>query len=1057
MSNDEIFKVNTMVNLFSYYEEYSYVVTIENFINDILKANKIFEINYNTFINSDSKEIFNLKIFLAKSIICFSVNSYDYHSLLNEISKFSTVEIYSNMKIADLLFNSIMELHEENGANSQNYIQMIGLKLDSKPDSIYDNPLNVLKNYTNKLINSKNFELLRLVVGDIVFKFLLKSTSIFIYEEKVQNFVQVTGISLKDPILKMLGIQSTKYVSPKMFGNNIYQINTAPLEKEENENKRKNWIPFQKFNVERTKIFYCPNFNRKLGFFKTALKSNKFPNQINYLYTKMFEVYTTLVPTNIETIIKQNIELIVKNINSFEYYKTLFKFCSLDKNWKEKKKTILEKLSLAITREDKNIPELNKELEYLLNNTVEYNKIFNFISTFLENIIPRKFIGKNNLKIILQKLKIFIEMNRFETLNRTNLFEMKEFSFKQMSWLEINKMNKENFVEKGILLKNFIMKNIIFWIFDLLVVQLVRSHFYVTEKQTHHNKTFYYHKKDWDLIMKINEIKLQVQFTPINRENAIKILHDKDSTFGKLRLMPKPSTCRPIVSYKKRTAKSKALLKNLLFETQKVFKFLSTKMQNKKENCVVFDYKTIIQKLIYYKEILKKHCNNSETMLKYCTLDIEACYDNIDIEKLISILDNDDIISENFVANLIYVIFPKPHVLMKRNKSDVSFKDCFEVKRFYIVTELSEYIHFLDFLKNKTDINYSFCLIYQEYNCLTYIHKEQFMPRVKNILTNNIIKFNKKLFKQVKGIPQGLSISSFLCNLYFYNLERQMTQQISRNIYEKNLLMRFMDDYLCLTTNESVVINFIDNSKKLAQANKFNFNLKKSKTNVNVLMQKQNPNENNIFSWNGINFDLNRENFFNTLIDSKEDYDIKRYATLLNINIPIIVNKNDYTMLSKNDFNWYCQKIKAILITGHPWMYFVSDINDHSTLNKNFEDFCRVVTYKIIILTRSMSSVNLKPSQSLFIEIIDSCLKKMFFYFNVKISKSENKKFFYKDFQTFVRNFYFNVFAIYIDIEATNLDSYVYKRDIISHSPFLFKTIRRKIIRLNSENKMNID
>jgi hypothetical protein len=43
------------------------------------------------------------------------------------------------------------------------------------------------------------------------------------------------------------------------------------------------------------------------------------------------------------------------------------------------------------------------------------------------------------MKILLNKIYLFITMNRFETFNRVNLFDNKEFSFTKMNWL--NKIN----------------------------------------------------------------------------------------------------------------------------------------------------------------------------------------------------------------------------------------------------------------------------------------------------------------------------------------------------------------------------------------------------------------------------------------------------------------------------------------------------------------------------------------------------------------------------------------------------------------------------------------
>jgi hypothetical protein len=561
------------------------------------------------------------------------------------------------------------------------------------------------------------------------------------------------------------------------------------------------------------------------------------------------------------------------------------------------------------------------------------------------------------------------------------------------------------------------MKSIIYWIFDVLIIQVIRSHFYVTEKQGDHYKTFYYHKKDWDLVIKINQKKLETQFKPINTLDAKKELMEYDLAFGRLRLMPKSSTCRPIISYKKKTLKTRSHLKTIFYEAQKVFKHISTKMQSNYENCVVFDYKNIIRRLLHYKDIL----GSENVDISYHTLDIEACYDNIDIGKLIGFLDNDDIISENFVSNVLFLVLPKIS-----NKKTASFKECFEIKKLFFVSEVSEYINFFDYLKNKNDLNYTNCLLYHTFDKYTssYVSKMKIIPMIKNILNCNIIRFNKKCYRQIKGIPQGLSISSFLCNLYFYCIEKNLSKKITRLLTEKNLLMRFMDDYILMSASSDRVCSFVEEQLKISKDNKFNFNIAKSSTNYDVIKREKKEAEIDEVNWNGITFRINEENKFNMFIDSKDEYDLNRFGTIININLP----------LALGDFEWMIKKISSILLTGHPWIYFLSSLNDLSTLEKNFKDFTKVVLYKLVIFTRILWKYKLLPGQKAFNNILKRCLKKFYFYINNKLGNAEGKKFFIDDFSQFVDTFYNNMLELY----GNNII-------LIDKSVFLYKCVRRKI------------
>ena len=271
-------------------------------------------------------------------------------------------------------------------------------------------------------------------------------------------------------------------------------------------------------------------------------------------------------------------------------------------------------------------------------------------------------LGPKNNKILLYKTIEFIRMNRFETFNKLNLFSHKEFSFNEMKWLQFKNFSKKKYCEIGILLKNFVMKTLIHWIFNFILVQLFRSHFFVTEKQGEHFKSLYYHKIIYDLIIKIcfdKYIYITNQYMKTNKKDAL-------------------DTLMTILG------QGKILLKNKLFDIQKIFKYIQNKMQNNSNNCVVFDYKEIMKRLINFKLKIIKTSNNSKmfksvipgindninsnninsnnkikTYLNYVTMDIEACYDNINISLLNKFLDTDDTISPAYVTGILYVLIPK--------------------------------------------------------------------------------------------------------------------------------------------------------------------------------------------------------------------------------------------------------------------------------------------------------------------------------------------------------------------------------------------------------------
>ena len=1074
-NKNQIKFIDQFIILLSKNKDYSKVLSLNNLKLMISNINEHFKTNINRIESLIKNDITSFNTFITKSIICFpNFKDANFDIFISEIINLNSVSINSNLTLINLLSESSSYFVND----TSNYSQFGGFKIKS----IFNDNINSLfKNFSNRLINTRNFEILRLLLGDYFILFLFKYCSMFIYDEKALNYIQVLGYSLKVKMIhlcKVPPIEKNSYFFQKIF--------SAPSSNNEDEKfQKKMIIPYNyPFFVERTKIYYCANFNRKLGFFKKfQIKSidnlltdhyDSINKKINYdqiikesfafkTYNNLFykndsiKVYT-LIPDSIKDSVIIFINQIAENISNFNYPKELYKVCPIIKDWQKLKLEIKNNINLI--KETKNEEKkmetysiLMEQLKILINENIPTKNIYYFTCSFIKKIIPRKMLGNYNMKILIEKISSFISMNRFETFNRVNLFDSKEFSFKDMKWLEFKNFSKRKYTTYGILLKNFIMKTLIHWIFNFILVQFFRSHFFITEKQGDHFLTLYYHKIIYDFIIKICYNKytyITKQYEPSNKKDAFEKLKSISSAPGKLRLMPKPTTMRPITSFKKKTlGQNKNFLKNILFDTQKIFKYIQNKMQKNRNNCVIFDYKEIMKRLMDYKLRLIK-CNPNSQIIKqsksknsiipkylsYVTMDIEACYDNIDIQLLNDFIERDETIGSTYVTGILYILIPKTN--KTKNPSHIDFKDCFDIKLIYIVSDLREYIHILDYIEKREEISYKNCIIYIDNTKLVYLSKAQFMPTVKNIINNNYIKFDKKFLRQSKGIPQGLSVSSFLCNLFFYEIEQELSFEIQKIVnLNQSLLLRFMDDYLCLSNSSEKAIIFKDTSVDLSNKNKFNFNLKKLQSNLNNISNNTDKTENDLkkFSWNGMFFELNQTYFFNLIYDnnkSDENDKLINYNKLVNINLPLVTNKNDFT--------WLVKKINAVLFSGHPWIYFLSTINEKEILEKNFESLIKFMFFKLLVLIRKIENTILKPSQNNLINVIDTFMMKMYSFIDSKVVEIEKKNF-YIPYKIFHKYFYVKMFKLYFYNDKE------YNQKIINYSPLLFKTIKRKIER----------
>ena len=71
-----------------------------------------------------------------------------------------------------------------------------------------------------------------------------------------------------------------------------------------------------------------------------------------------------------------------------------------------------------------------------------------------------------------------------------------------------------------------------------------------------------------------------------------------------------------------------------------------------------------------------------------------------------------------------------------------------------------------------------------------------------------ILKINESLFRQVQGVPQGSILSTILCSILFADLEASEFGYLQNKVIPF-LLLRFVDDFLCISPKRDLVGKFL--------------------------------------------------------------------------------------------------------------------------------------------------------------------------------------------------------------------------------------------------------
>lgn len=94
----------------------------------------------------------------------------------------------------------------------------------------------------------------------------------------------------------------------------------------------------------------------------------------------------------------------------------------------------------------------------------------------------------------------------------------------------------------------------LYYLFDSLLIPLIRSNFYVTESSAHRYRLFFFRHDVWRTVAGPAMASLKAKmFEEVKPEDALQILDSRRLGFSQVRLLPKGATVRPIMNLRRRT------------------------------------------------------------------------------------------------------------------------------------------------------------------------------------------------------------------------------------------------------------------------------------------------------------------------------------------------------------------------------------------------------------------------------------------------------------------------------------------------------------------------
>lgn len=248
-------------------------------------------------------------------------------------------------------------------------------------------------------------------------------------------------------------------------------------------------------------------------------------------------------------------------------------------------------------------------------------QVFGFLVSVFKRILPKDFVKNSNfMRHFCKLIWTFLRMPRFEKMSTVEL--IRDFPLKTILSTFDTKSSKGSFQTPSEHEKiKHLLKGFMTFVFEDLVVDLLRSNFYISETASSRSRLVFYRHDTWiQLTRPMLEIFQETMFQPV-------IGGSKTETKARCRLVPKDNgRFRPITAFKKPPSTEEGNRLRASFDILKYFYEIDQSLS-------VMGFSSLQTRLLHYKSTCK-----SPGPFYLAKLDISTCFDSIPHEKLFSLL-----------------------------------------------------------------------------------------------------------------------------------------------------------------------------------------------------------------------------------------------------------------------------------------------------------------------------------------------------------------------------------------------------------------------------------
>ncbi|KAL9099832.1 MAG: hypothetical protein Q9163_004720 [Psora crenata] len=578
-----------------------------------------------------------------------------------------------------------------------------------------------------------------------------------------------------------------------------------------------------------------------------------------------------------------------------------------------------------------------------------------FCRATLSNLIPDGFWGQGearqqNKAIIMRDIDRFVRLRRFESMSLHTVYQRLKLGY--ISWLTPPSTTRKKTALSDMKKRQEIFLEFLYYVFDSLLIPLIRSNFHVTESNVHQNRLFYFRQDVWRALTEpaMTNLKLSI-FEEVPVSKAKKMLDARLPGFSQIRLVPKADGLRPITNLRRRVTKLQngkiALGRSINSVMAPVFSVLDLekKQQPDRLGNALFSVGDIYPKLRMFRNRLKATGAECHP-LYFAKCDAKSCFDTIPQGKVVKLVEQIPSDDAYRIARHAEIKSIKTYLCRKNHNQST-----YNPARRYISVARSaaDFLEFDKFIAHGRAVGKRYTIfvdsiVQQNHN------KEKLLDLLEQHVQSNLVKIGKKFFRQKAGIPQGSVLSSLLCTFFYAELEKEYFGFLDD---DESILLRLIDDFLLITTNKEHAKRFMQIMHDGVDKYGVHVNLAKSLTNftmaTNGLQVPQWPNP-ILFPYCG--------NIINTVtLEITKDRE-RRKGTTLADTLTVELSKTPGRI-------FYRKAVNAFKIQMHK-MLFDTNFNSLTTVLSTIYQSFTVTAMKYYRYVKSMTS-GAKPHSDLLI------------------------------------------------------------------------------------------